>query len=193
MNTTNKAFIDAYNQAKRRMPVQPVRIGELADELLATGEMVSATAVNIADLPIPDQRVDRAEAAPRRPLSAVQADELFRFDPPAAEQSQPRWPELCQQLLAEAAERYDAVLRMLPASHTGLLIGIVGVEPRSGCTTSAICLALRSSALGYDTLLVDGNLGPRRSGRNARDRRPPGLGRAPGHKHLGGVGNSLGR
>lgn len=110
----------------------------------------------------------------RRPLSTVQAEREGRADATSVEAPashsraltggnifepvEPCWPEECQQLLATAADKYDAVLRMLPASSAGLLLGIVGDAVASGCTTTAICLALRSAALGYSTILVDGNL-----------------------------------
>lgn len=115
----------------------------------------------------------------RRPLSAVRAERAGQAFGDAGETDIPEintpavakrtggnifepagasWPEECQQLLAAAADKYDAVLRMLPSSSCGLLIGMVGDAAESGCTTSAICLALRSAALGYSTALVDGDL-----------------------------------
>ncbi len=103
-------------------------------------------------------RIDRGAGAVRRPLSAVQADELFQFPQTERQGCEPCWPELCQNLLAQAADRYDAILRKLPNGGAGTLIGIVGAAAESACTTTAICLALRSSALGYTAALVDGNL-----------------------------------
>ncbi len=172
MTTTNKAFIDAYRQSSTARQVRPLRGADLTDALAGTGEVVSATVdgdlvsmpskpvTQPVDLPtstIEQPRVDHAEAAPRRPLSAVQADELFGIDANTSGHCTPRWPESCQQLLASAADRYDAVLRKLPTESTSSLVGIVGAGPRSGCTTTAVCLALRSAALGFETALVDGN------------------------------------
>jgi len=110
----------------------------------------------------------------RRPLSAVRAERSGKAldgsgetnDTTSAKTAQgnifepmgPTWPAECQQLLASAADKYDAVLRMLPSSNAGLMVGIVGDAAESGCTTTAICLALRSAALGYSTVLVDGDL-----------------------------------
>ena len=69
------------------------------------------------------------------------------------------WPTLCQKLLAESAEQYDALLRRLSAeASTGVMVGLVGAASGVGCTTTAICLAIRSAALGYSTLLMDANL-----------------------------------
>ncbi len=147
----------------------------MTEALFGTSESVSATAVvrrpptthrpdsNASDTrttaTVDAPRFDPAEHSVRRPLSAVQADELFGFTRSAAYGCEPRWPESCQQLLALAADRYDSVIRSLPAGNAGTLIGIVGTVPQSGCTTTAICLALRTAALGFKAALVDGNLG----------------------------------
>lgn len=170
MTTTNKAFIDAYSGTAGARTVSPIRSDAAAAVFFGTSEFVSAAApATIANrdeqLSEPasatqsaTHRAERRPGAARRPLSQVRAEELFDLHESATETCEPTWPPKCQQLLARAADRYDAVLRKLPGGSTGTLIGVVGAAARSGCTTTAICLALRSSALGFTTALVDGNL-----------------------------------
>lgn len=71
----------------------------------------------------------------------------------------PRWPVICQHLVSEVGREYDSLLRSLTeTAGTGVLVGVGGVAPKGGCTTTAICLALRAAALGKSTLLVDADL-----------------------------------
>lgn len=179
MTATNKAFINAYSSAQTQGNVRPLRgepgshaffgttthdsttassDGEAVVNAAATHDQPLASSSAVDTLTVETPRIDRPASAVRRPLSAVQAEEIFGFESPSLTTCTPVWPAMCQQLLAQSAERYDTVLRKLTASSTGVLIGIVGTAPRSGCTTTSICLAQRSSALGFPTALVDGNL-----------------------------------
>jgi hypothetical protein len=66
------------------------------------------------------------------------------------------WPDICADLLSEASDEYDSVLRSLATSHNhSLVLGIVAAGPRLGCTTTAMCLSLRAAMLGERPLLVD--------------------------------------
>lgn len=165
MTATNKAFIDAYNSSRRTSPVRTPQldVGPVESQVVT----VHAAGVPVGTIDTSEVR-DWANTTPtsapvrrpvaRRPLSQVQADELFGFAPPRKQPSGCQWPEVCQQLVAQGADRYDTLLRQLAGGTTGIILGIVGVKPGSGCTTTAICLALRSSALGRHTALVDGDI-----------------------------------
>ena len=170
MTSTNQAFIDAYRSGARNQRVSPIRTGEDAQTFFAGGEIVAATVSSTVDLEQAEvapphsvstdeaPSIDRDRRTARRPLSQVQAENLFELPQPDSAAFDPTWPEQCQELLAKAADRYDTVLRKLPSQATGTLVGIVGTGGQTGCTTTAICLALRSSALGHRVALVDGNL-----------------------------------
>ena len=151
--TTNKAFIDAYQSSFSKPAVSSIDTDPLIDAFFGTEP--TTTSETPIELRVP--RIDPPQGAVRRPLSAVQADEFANIGGPTVSACTPQWPVLCQQLLAQAADRYDAVLRQLPQTSTAALIGVVGATPQAGCTTTAICLALRSAALGFAAALVDGN------------------------------------
>lgn len=179
MTTTNKAFIHAYSSSQTAGNVRPLRgeqrthaffgtsthessnasiEAEAVIHAVATSDESPTSTPGAETITVETPRIDRPPSAVRRPLSAVQAEEIFGFESPPLKTCTPVWPQTCQQLLARSADRYDAVLRKLPASDHGVLIGIVGTAPQSGCSTTSICLALRSAALGFTAALVDGNL-----------------------------------
>ena len=55
-----------------------------------------------------------------------------------------------------AAAQYDEALRSLCSTHDGtLLLGVLSSRPKTGCTTAAICLALRAATLGLRPLLLE--------------------------------------
>jgi Mrp family chromosome partitioning ATPase len=168
MTTTNKAFIDAYNSSRRAAPVRAsLSTAESMDAHVVITDSVAMAVETIdtsevgdwASSPASEPQTATRRPSVRRPLSQVQADELFGFQPQRTQKSAAyRWPEMCQQLVARAADRYDSLLRQLAGGPTGTLVGVVGVKPGAGCTTTSICLALRSSALGRRTSLVDGDI-----------------------------------
>lgn len=175
MTTTNKAFIDAYKTPPSRSASRlAAEQSQVAAQLASCSEIVLGEPFTFDSIDLPGvaepeaaevaetQPAETAQAVPqpsvRRPLSQVQAGELFGLAPTARRTSQPEWPAGCQQLLARAADRFDTLLRQLPSSSTGTLIGVIGAAPGAGCTTTAICLALRSSALGLRAALIDANL-----------------------------------
>ncbi|QDU54429.1 P-loop NTPase family protein [Aeoliella mucimassa] len=173
--STNKAFIDAYNTASRPKPLTTpaVSSGDTA-VMFSASELVLADAFDMpylsdeaADDSAPETAVATETSEPaespakRKPLSQVRAETLFGLRKDASHargSSKPNWPLVCQQVLARSADKFDAVLRKLPNESPSTLVGLVGASSPSGCSTAAICLALRSSALGYNTLLLDGNL-----------------------------------
>ncbi|WP_425396854.1 tyrosine-protein kinase family protein [Aeoliella sp.] len=168
MTATNKAFIDAYNSSPsrpvaRHAPQQPLELEPLmSSSQIVLSEPFTFDSANLPEVqpaqPNATELSDAKQPAVRRPLSQVQAGELFGINPAPARTSEPQWPEGCQQLIARAADRFDSLLRQVPSSSTGTLIGVAGVAPGVGCTTTALCLALRSSALGLRAALVDANL-----------------------------------
>lgn len=172
MSSTNKAFINAYKQPARRATApEASATSELATAHLAgpycdyatahAGDFSHAesfdTSTLSCDTPTAEPRPAIAPT-PKRPLSEVQAEHIFGFTQRRVETNRPQWPEVCQGLLARAADGYDTLIRQLPDGTSGTLVGLVGVAPEAGGTTTAICLALRSAALGHNVALMDGDL-----------------------------------
>lgn len=173
MSSTNQAFINAYQRPRPAAAITGAASPEAVSTAAApycdfaasagfaqVDSFDTTTALSASVEPATaTANDDRAAApAPRRPLSQVQADQLFGFSPRPVEKPSLQWPEVCQRLLARSADGYDTLIRQLPTQSAGVLVGLVGAASGTGGTTTAICLALRSAALGYNACLVDGDL-----------------------------------
>ena len=119
MTATNKSFIDAYKTsptrtATRLAPEQPQPVAPvLGGSEIVLGEAFSYDSINLP--PVHETTATEAAAteaqvaeprrhapqqpAVRRPLSQVQAGELFGLQPQPTRTSQPQWPEACQELI----------------------------------------------------------------------------------------------
>lgn len=78
-----------------------------------------------------------------------------------------RWPQVCRSLLHQGADEFDRLVDSLLPRATGgsLLLGVLGLFPGVGCSTTALCLAARSAVRGRQTVLVEGNFVRPRFGR----------------------------
>lgn len=156
MTSTNRAFIDAYRSRRVVQPAAstarpfaepPILVVEEAED---STEPVATANARCEPVKGPSSRRPLSTfrdqvAAPGRGTSTIRA----------ASAESLVWPERCRQLLAAAADEYDTVLR---SATSGPLVGIIGASPEVGCSTTAICLALRSASLPCPTALVDANL-----------------------------------
>jgi Mrp family chromosome partitioning ATPase len=70
-----------------------------------------------------------------------------------------QWPAVCRTLLQHEHAQLDHVVRLLlgqaRAGHS--LIGVVGLVPRLGATTTALCLAMRAAGQGRRVVLAEAN------------------------------------
>lgn len=184
--SSNRAFIDAFRSTVGRVdaplsgatrpqgldspPVWTTTYSTAENLDAGTSSVAELTATGQAVAPRPQRGAETEEIfhfgprvphRPRQTLASLLAGESSRSAgthqaPGQNDSGSPRWPTICQQLLADVSCEYDTLLRATVAtSSTGMLLGVTGVTPQSGCTTTAICLALRAAALGKSTLLVD--------------------------------------
>ncbi len=132
---------------------------------VATHEATSWTRIDAAHVEAPHFETPQAKRVRRR-LSEIAA-ERFRHESRPKDDAVAKkiastasgelvWPEICADLLAEAAPQYDGALRNLVAAHPeSLVLAIVATRPKLGCTTTAMCLALRAATLGMRPLLLE--------------------------------------
>lgn len=130
--------------------------------------------------PPPARRADPA-AGVKRPLSEFmpRAGEIRRSSVPSDVPTAPgsfrvgttvaslRWPPVCHSLLRQSGEQFDILVdSVLPQSTgTSRLLGVLGLFPGVGCSTTALCLAARAALRGRRTVLVEGNFFRPRFGR----------------------------
>jgi Mrp family chromosome partitioning ATPase len=181
MTTTNQAFIKAYRhdaaETGQTGPAANTARPELAQAntpaatpAAATGERSAlygprpASAPLLAATPPSD-----AVATPKRPLSAfIGRRPKASPDAPAADADFLRpgtmvasfqWPQVCRTLAQQHGSQLAAVAdRLLHEANTGrTLIGVLGLRPRVGTTTAALCLAARLARAERRVILVDGN------------------------------------
>jgi MinD-like ATPase involved in chromosome partitioning or flagellar assembly len=68
------------------------------------------------------------------------------------------WPGVCRTLLREHGTHYDQLADLLLAeSAKRSVIGMLGLFPGGGCTTTLLCLAARLAGRGRRVIIVDGN------------------------------------
>jgi Mrp family chromosome partitioning ATPase len=161
MSTTNRAFIKAY----RHDAAQAEAVGEPA----TAAQQRSASRVGSVG-PAPHREIGvNAQTAPadRRPLSS------FIAHPKATEVTSERgrekvmqpgttvasfhWPAVCRTLVQQGGQQLDHVLRVMfaRAGAGNSLIGVLGMFPRIGATTTALCLASRAAGRGRRVILCD--------------------------------------
>jgi Mrp family chromosome partitioning ATPase len=106
----------------------------------------------------------------RRPLSAFmnRADvEQPATEPPHADRAfQPgttvpafRWPSICRAAWQRSAADYERVAKLLTAQRASerRLIGVAGLHPGDGCTTTLLCLAAAATSTDRRLIIVDAN------------------------------------
>jgi Mrp family chromosome partitioning ATPase len=168
MSTTNQAFIKAYRQ-------------DLADQSPTAG--AAPTTHNQADAPAREAvhtatavsgaahaNPNYASTGPKLPLSSF----ITRSQQPASDARNDdnnilepgttiasfQWPKICRALSLQSGPQLDRVVDMLraqaDAGHS--LVGIMGLFPRVGATTTSLCLAARAARRVRRAILVDANL-----------------------------------
>ena len=169
MSTTNRAFIKAY----RHDAAQPKAAAAPAISSAIAPAVRAAAAVTVGGSGPVDLR-DQASGAlqpkgERRPLSAYisqpQAAPRKTFDPqsdvfrPGTTVASFQWPAVCRTLLQKGGSQLDHVVRILlsRADAGKSLIGVLGLFPKVGATTTALCLASRTAGRGRSVLVADGN------------------------------------
>lgn len=118
---------------------------------------------------LPDRPQKTAPVGEKRPLSSfIASTGIARLDSEPAEGDFFRpgttiasfhWPEVCRALSRHCGEQLDEVADLL-VNHAAAgrsLVGILGMTPGRGATTTALCLAARLAERRRRVILVDGN------------------------------------
>jgi MinD-like ATPase involved in chromosome partitioning or flagellar assembly len=107
--------------------------------------------------------VARGGTSRRRPLSEYLAeprnepsDEVVNFTPETTV-SAFRWPRVCHLLWEQYHLQYERVVEQIVAECRGerKLVGVAGLRPGDGCTTTLLCLAMELAARDTRAVLVD--------------------------------------
>jgi Mrp family chromosome partitioning ATPase len=133
------------------------------DDVCASPAISTATADRVAVRT--DERIagrkrplsDYIGRQPRQPAPAIEPlGESFR---PGTTVASFRWPSICRLLAQECRAELDGVADLLlsEAERGSSIIGMAGLFPRSGATTTLIALAARLALRKRRILLVDGN------------------------------------
>jgi Mrp family chromosome partitioning ATPase len=122
----------------------------------------------------PFGRID-APTSGKRPLSAFTVErrtaERKRSATPGTTAFQPAttvasfsWPSVCRTLCQQSGPEFDRVADLIirQAEDARSLVGVIGLFPGRGATTSLLCVAARLAARGRRAIIVEGNfLSPR--------------------------------
>ena len=181
MTITNQAFIKAYrHDAAQAAPASPAIAGSAGPASVganrsvesvsaATGERSALYGPRPASTPSLDARAPHAaRTLEKRPLSSfIDRPHKGTLDAPSvdAEFLRPgttiasfQWPSVCRALAQRCGGELDSVAQLLmrEAEAGRSLIGVLGLFPGRGTTTTALCLAERLAAKRR-VILVDGN------------------------------------
>lgn len=168
MSSTNRAFIKAYRQDEP----DPSPTGGAAPTMRAhSGATVHEAAVRtstaVRDAAYSNYQPQSAPA--KRPLSsfigrpqspeAAAAGENANVLQAGTTVASFQWPKVCRTLGTQCGQQLDRLVDTLRAQagagHS--LIGVMGLFPRVGATTTTLCLAARAARRVHRTMLVDGN------------------------------------
>ncbi len=178
MSTTNRAFIKAYRHdaadqapAAKAAPAMLHPTNALPREAVATNAAATATAIGSETTrpkldthrPGPKQPLSSFIGRPQPPSPAIQREEIESDNTnllePGTIVASLQWPKICRTLNQASGSQLDRVAGLLRAQagagHS--LVGIMGLFPRIGATTAALCLAARVARKARRAILVDGN------------------------------------
>ena len=173
MSTTNRAFIKAYRQDEpdpapkgSALPASQNQLGRgpigapARDAAFASTTTVVRPALS---------NIEPQRTAAKRPLSsfmglakspqAAPETDGANFVQPGTTVDSFQWPKTCRALGQQSGPQLDRVVDLFRAEAASgrSLIGIMGLFPRVGTTTTAMCLAVRAARRVQRAILVDGN------------------------------------
>jgi Mrp family chromosome partitioning ATPase len=168
MSSTNRAFIKAYRQDTADQSPS-AKITPSGTASATTSATASAAATATAVRSTTQTRANQQQAGPKLPLSSfinqprtvepiveTESDGVLQ---PGTTVASFQWPKVCRTLNAQRGAELDRVVDLLRtqagAGHS--LIGVMGLFPRVGATTTALCLAARAARRVRKTVLVDAN------------------------------------
>jgi Mrp family chromosome partitioning ATPase len=171
MSTTNRAFIKAYRQdSADESPAggnSPAMLNQSAAPTRDAAPGIVTTTTAVAG-PV-RTGLDPQRTGPKRPLSSFIARPQSPMHPaqnneanflePGTTVASFQWPWVCRTLNQQAGPQLDRVADLLrvQASAGHSVIGVLGLFPRVGATTAALCLAARAARRVRRMILADGN------------------------------------
>ena len=176
MSTTNRAFIKAYRHdtadASPTTSAAPAMLNQSAEVAReSTGGVATATAT-LAGSSATRPKFDAQRSGPKQPLSSFIGRPQSPARPAEVENSNANilepgttvasleWPKICRTLNQACGPQLERVADLLRAQASAgrSLVGIMGLFPRIGATTTALCLAAKAARKVRRAVLVDGNL-----------------------------------
>lgn len=177
MSTTNRAFIKAYRtdpvkdspaEANQPAAMEPARgLARERVEVAVTTAPPHAPPLHATFKP-PIRSVGPSAGSAKQPLSAYLSQpqtkpatlvEDANILKPGTTLASFQWPKTCRALSLQTGPQLDTVIDMIrPQADAGYsLVGVMGLFPRVGTTTTAMCLAARAARRTRRTILVDAN------------------------------------
>lgn len=158
-SNTNRAFIKAYRQDS----------GERSPNARATSAAARSPIASMAPPSAVGTTTSTRARSPRRPLSSYINRERaaaapansgeIEFLQPGTTVASFQWPKVCRTLALQSGAQLDHVVELVrsqaEAGHS--LVGVMGLFPRVGTTTTALCLALRAARRVNRAIVVDAN------------------------------------
>jgi Mrp family chromosome partitioning ATPase len=163
MSTTNRAFIKAYrHDAAQSEPVaEPAIVAEQrsAARVSSVGAASQRAAHVNTQRPVADRRPLSSFIARPQISETVTESDHEKVLQPGTTVASFHWPAVCRTLVQQSGQQLDHVIRVMFARAGGgnSLIGVLGMFPRIGTTTTALCLASRAAGRGRRVILGDCN------------------------------------
>jgi Mrp family chromosome partitioning ATPase len=172
MSTTNRAFIKAYRQDTADGSSAGGNSPAMLNQNAASTRDATARSVATTTAVGGPARTsfDRQRSGPKQPLSSFIGRPQSPVQPPLqnvdANFLDPgttvasfQWPKICRTLSQQAGSQFDRIADQLRAQASAghSLVGVMGLFPRVGATTAALCLAARAARRVRRIILADGN------------------------------------
>jgi Mrp family chromosome partitioning ATPase len=171
MSTTNRAFIKAYRQdtanesstagnspAMLNQSSAPARDAAVRTATTATAVAGPARPAFDPKRSGPKQPLSSFITRPQSPVQPVDSEDA-NFLEPGTTVASFHWPKICRTLNQQSGPQLDRVADLLRAQASAghSLVGVMGLFPRVGATTAALCLAARAARRVRRIILADGN------------------------------------
>src|SRR4051794_21961736 len=172
MSTTNRAFIKAYRQdaadessaggnspAMLNQNAAPTRAAAASTVATTTAITGSARSTSDRQRSGPKQPLSSFIGRPQPPVESAPHNVDANFLEPGTTVASFQWPKICRELNQKSGPQLDRVADQLRAQASAghSLVGVMGLFPRVGATTAALCLAARAARRERRIILADGN------------------------------------
>jgi Mrp family chromosome partitioning ATPase len=167
MSSTNRAFIKAYRQDTADSAPAGGNAPAIQNQAIATKREAARVSTSVRDAaystfePQPHSAKRPLSTFINRPQTPAPAteNESANFLQPGTTVASLQWPRVCRTLSLQSGPQLDRLVDLLRAQASAghSLIGIMGLFPRVGTTTTALCLAARAARRVRRAIVVDAN------------------------------------